>query len=161
MVAILPRLRRFAYSLTSGVEEADDLVQAACERALSREHQWHPGTRLDSWMFRIIYTLWIDQARAMRNRKVHLQLDEGSLRCGDGKDKKLEARLMLKRVVQAMGEMSRKDRLVLSLICVDGMSYKDAADVLQVPMGTIMSRLARARRRLYAMVNEQIGEQAC
>ncbi|MBW2096394.1 MAG: hypothetical protein JRI80_16075 [Deltaproteobacteria bacterium] len=54
IVALLPRLRRFALSLTSNKEDADDLVQAACERALSRQHQWQPGTRLDSWLFRII-----------------------------------------------------------------------------------------------------------
>jgi len=154
MVAILPRLRRFAYSLTASVERADDLVQAACERALRREHQWRPGTRLDSWMFRIIYTLWIDEARAMRNRKAHLPLEEVGLPASaDGKARKIEARLMLGKVVQAMEKLSPKDRLILSLVCVDGMSYKDAAETLKVPLGTVMSRLARARQRLYAMVN--------
>jgi len=154
MVAILPRLRRFAYSLTANMEEADDLVQAACERALSREAQWKPGTRLDSWMFRIIHTHWIDQKRAMRNRKVHICLDDVSLCSNDGgKGKKLEARLMLGNVARAMEQLPPKDRLVLSLVCVDGMSYRDAADTLCVPMGTVMSRLARARRRLYVLVH--------
>ncbi len=154
MVAMLPRLRRFAYSLTTDRAKADDLVQAACERALSREHQWRPGTRLDSWMFRIIYTLWIDEARAMRNRKVHLPLEEVRLPTSkNGKEQRIEARLMLSKVVQAMEKLSPKDRLVLSLVCVDGLSYKDAADTLNVPLGTVMSRLSRARQRLYAIVN--------
>src|SRR5262250_2875128 len=64
MLAMLPRLRRFAYGLTGSVDSGDDLVQSACERALARLHQWEPGTRLDSWMFRIMKNLWLDDTRA-------------------------------------------------------------------------------------------------
>ncbi len=76
MVALLPRLRRYAYTLTSSREDADDLVQAACERALSRRHQWQTGTRLDSWMFRIIYTIRVDGIRSLQSRGVHVILEE-------------------------------------------------------------------------------------
>src|ERR1041384_8438635 len=63
LIALLPRLRRFALGLTTDRDRADELVQAACERALTRGHQWQEGTRLDSWMFRIVQNLWIDQLR--------------------------------------------------------------------------------------------------
>jgi RNA polymerase sigma-70 factor (ECF subfamily) len=68
LVALLPRLRRFARGLAGAPDQADDLVQAACERAIARIHQWTPGTRLDSWMFRIVQTIWLDEKRAQRVR---------------------------------------------------------------------------------------------
>lgn len=154
IVALLPRLRRFALSLTSNREDADDLVQAACERALNREHQWQPGTRLDSWLFRIIYTLRIDKTRSMRESKVHVPFAENAVRQETGgNDNKLEAKLMLQRVLKVMRQLPENDRLILALVCIDGMSYKHASATLQVPLGTVMSRLARARRKLYALVN--------
>ncbi len=153
IVALLPRLRRFAFSLTSNLADADDLVQSACERALSREDQWHPGTRLDSWMFRIIHTLRIDQTRSMRERKPHLPLEEATLRStGNNEKNRIEAKITLDHVIKVMQRLPENDRLILSLVCVEGQSYKDAAATLQVPIGTIMSRLARARRKLYTMV---------
>src|SRR3984957_10540938 len=69
LIAVLPRLRRFARGLTGSATEADDLVQAACERALARVHQFQEGTRFDSWMFRIVQTIWIDQLRSRNTRK--------------------------------------------------------------------------------------------
>src|SRR5260221_5225510 len=70
MAALLPRLRRFAYGLTGSIDAGDDLVQSACERALSRLHLWQAGTRLDSWMYRIMQNLWFDELRAGRRREV-------------------------------------------------------------------------------------------
>jgi len=154
IVALLPRLRRFALSLTSNQEDADDLVQAACERALTREPQWQPGTRLDSWLFRIIYTLRIDKSRSMRESKVHVPFEEAAVRQEAGeKEGKLEAKLMLQHVLKAMRQLPENDRLILALVCVDGMSYKHASATLEVPIGTVMSRLARARKKLYVLVN--------
>src|SRR6266481_5511475 len=69
LIAVLPRLRRFARGLTGSASDADDLVQAACERALARMHQFQEGTRFDSWMFRIVQTIWIDQLRSRDVRK--------------------------------------------------------------------------------------------
>ena len=74
LIALLPRLRRFALGLTGSRDDADDLVQAACERALNRLHQWEPDTRLDSWMFRIVKTIWIDQWRSQKARGEHVDL---------------------------------------------------------------------------------------
>ncbi len=158
LVALLPRLRRFALFLTSDMTEADDLVQSACERALSRRLQWQPGSRLDSWMFSIIHHLMIDETRTMRRRKTHIPLEEGRfIATAMNGMKKLEAKLRLKQVAMAMQHLTDNDRLVISLVCIDGMSYKDAANTLQVPVGTVMSRLARARKKLYGLVHQRQG----
>ena len=94
LIAVLPRLRRFARGLTGSATEADDLVQAACERALAREHQFQEGTRFDSWMFRIVQTVWIDQLRAREVRKEDSDVPEERLG-SDAPVRTIEARLAL------------------------------------------------------------------
>jgi RNA polymerase sigma-70 factor, ECF subfamily len=143
LIAVLPRLRRFARGLTGSAIEADDLVQAACERALAREHQFQEGTRFDSWMFRIVQTIWIDQIRA---RDVRKEDGDTAERLGsDEPVRRVEARLALDEVRQAVDRLPPDQRIALLLVTVDGLSYKEAAGVVGVPVGTIMSRLARAR----------------
>jgi RNA polymerase sigma-70 factor (ECF subfamily) len=149
LIAVLPRLRRFARGLTGSAVEADDLVQAACERALARAHQFQEGTRFDSWMFRIVQTIWIDQLRARDIRKVGSE-DE-SLHIGtDEPVRRIEARLALREVRAVLKDLPPDQRTALLLVTVDGLSYKEAAEVAEVPVGTIMSRLARARLALQA-----------
>ena len=154
IVALLPRMRRFAYSLTGSKDDGDDIVQAACERALGRLHQWQPGTRLDSWMFRIIQTTWIDRLRSKRVRSEDQSPDMVELLVGDDGRQVTEARLMLGRVREAIGHLPEDQRSVLVLVAVDGLSYREASDILDVPIGTVMSRLARARRRLHDLMQE-------
>jgi RNA polymerase sigma-70 factor (ECF subfamily) len=152
LIALLPRLRRFALGLTGSRDDADDLVQAACERALNRLHQWQPDTRLDSWMFRIIKTIWIDQWRSQRARGEHVDLDSIEPPAGSNGRQVTEVRSTLEAVCRAMEQLSDDQRLVLTLVSVDGLSYEEAAAVLEVPIGTVMSRLARARRRLHELL---------
>ncbi|MGH7117221.1 MAG: RNA polymerase sigma factor [Stellaceae bacterium] len=144
LIAVLPRLRRFARGLTGSAVEADDLVQAACERALARRHQFQEGTRFDSWMFRIVQTIWIDQIRSRQVRKEDGSIAEERLG-SDEPVRRVEARLALSEVRRAVERLPPDQRAVLVLVTVDGLSYKEAAEVVQVPVGTIMSRLARAR----------------
>jgi len=144
LVAVLPRLRRFARGLTGSSVEADDLVQAACERALARRHQFQEGTRFDSWMFRIVQTIWIDQIRSRQVRKSDGDIGEDRLG-SDEPVRRVEARLTLAEVRRAVDRLSPDQRAALLLVTVDGLSYKEAAEVVEVPVGTIMSRLARAR----------------
>lgn len=144
LIALLPRLRRFARGMTGSASAADDLVQAACERALSRSHQFQEGTRFDSWMFRIMQTIWIDQLRARAIRKE----DEEDAAASIGTDtpaRQIEARIRLGEVRAALDTIPAEQRAALLLVTVEGLSYKEAAQVAQVPVGTIMSRLARAR----------------
>jgi RNA polymerase sigma-70 factor (ECF subfamily) len=147
LIAVLPRLRRFARGLSGSVTDADDLVQAACERALARRHQFQEGTRFDSWMFRIVQTIWIDQVRARDVRKENGNVAEERLG-SDEPVRRVEARLALDEVRRAVHRLQPDQRTALLLVTVEGLSYKEAAEVMQVPVGTIMSRLARARLAL-------------
>jgi RNA polymerase sigma-70 factor (ECF subfamily) len=145
MLAMLPRLRRFAYGLTGSVDSGDDLVQSACERALARLHQWEPGTRLDSWMFRIMKNLWLDDTRAGWRREVatsNVVLE--AVRGGDA-EAESAVRIELGAVLDHISRLPDAQRTVLLLVSVEGLSYKEAAAILEVPIGTVMSRLARAR----------------
>ena len=144
LIAVLPRLRRFARGLTGSAVEADDLVQAACERALARMHQFQEGTRFDSWMFRIVQTIWIDQLRARDVRKETGELEAERLGT-DESVRRADARLALAEVRRAVSRLPVEQRTTLLLVTVEGLSYKEAAAVAKVPVGTIMSRLARAR----------------
>ena len=144
LIAVLPRLRRFARGLTGSAVEADDLVQAACERALARQHQFQEGTRFDSWMFRIVQTIWIDQVRSRDVRKEGGEIAEERMG-SDEAVRRVEARLALAEVRRAVDRLPPDQRTALLLVTVDGLSYKETAEIVGVPMGTIMSRLARAR----------------
>lgn len=148
LVAFLPNMRRFAISLTGSVDVADDLVQAACERALAHQDSFDPETRFDAWIFRILRNLWIDTIR--RNRTAGHREDiadhEDSMSLMEGPD--VFPRMELKDVSAAIGRLSDDQREVLVLVCVEDFSYRDTADVLGIPIGTVMSRLARARKNL-------------
>jgi RNA polymerase sigma-70 factor (ECF subfamily) len=154
MVAVLPRLRRFAYALTGSAEQGDDLVQDACLRALSRIDQWQPGTRLDSWMYRIAQNIWLDRVRAnkVRGEVVDVEVAEGIVG-SDGRDV-AESELTLQAVAAALARLPAEQRAIVALVCVEGASYKEAAEITGVPIGTVMSRLARARRALNAVLNQ-------
>jgi RNA polymerase sigma-70 factor (ECF subfamily) len=148
LVALVPVLRRFAASLTGNRADADDLVQAACEKALRNRAQFTPGTRMDSWMYRIIQTLWLDDRRKRRVRGAAVDPEDAHL-SDEGKAASLpEDRIMLARVHDAMQALPEPQRAVLSLVAVEGLSYREAAEVLEVPVGTVMSRLSRARDSL-------------
>src|SRR5437763_15545529 len=156
LVATLPRLRRFARGLAGSASEADDLVQAACERALAREHQFQEGTRFDSWMFRIVQTIWIDQLRAREVRKEGGDVEDERLG-SDAAVRSVEARLALAEVRRAVDRLPTDQRTVLMLVTVEGLSYKEAAEVAGVPVGTIMSRRARARIALQQQLDSGAG----
>jgi len=150
MVEILPRLRRFAVALTGDLDQGDDLVQETCMRALSRVDQWQPGTRLDSWMYRIAQNLWLDRMRARRVRGVQVDIEAAEMLAGPNGRNVVESRLTLAAVGQAMTYLPDDQRVLIALVCIDGLSYKEAAEITQTPIGTVMSRLARARRELTA-----------
>ena len=156
LIAVLPRLRRFARGLTGSAVEADDLVQAACERALARQHQFQQGTRFDSWMFRIVQTIWIDQVRSRDIRKENTEFPDDRLG-SDEPVRRVEARLALAEVRRAVDRLPPDQRTALLLVTVDGLSYREAAEVVQVPVGTIMSRLARARIALQQQIEAGRG----
>ena len=150
MVELLPRLRRFAVALTGDIDQGDDLVQETCMRALSRVDQWQPGTRLDSWMYRIAQNLWLDRMRARKVRGVQVDVEAAEALSGPNGRDVVESRLTLQAVNAAMAYLPEDQRVLIALVCIDGLSYKEAAELTQTPIGTVMSRLARARRELHA-----------
>ena len=145
IVGLLPRLRRFATSLAKDLDRADDLVQAACERALNRLDQLREGSRLDSWLYRIIYTQWIDKVRRRQIRSEKLLVlgrDNESRSVQTESDSRLNASLDIQHALQRLPE---EHRAAVMLVCVEGYSYTEAAGVLNVPPGTVASRVSRAR----------------
>ncbi len=157
MVALLPRMRRFAYALTGSKADGDDLVQASCEKALRALHQWADGTRLDSWMYRIMQNAWIDQKRSQNRRAPQVTLDQVADVAGHDGREDMVSRLTLENVRRAMTDLPKDQSVVLALVAVEGLSYQEAADVLDLPIGTVMSRLARGRKRLLGMVGADLS----
>jgi RNA polymerase sigma-70 factor (ECF subfamily) len=148
---LLPRLRRFARVITRNVPDADDLVQVAVEKALARAAQWRPGSRLDSWMFGIMKNAWIDEIRARRRReRVHAPAEAGE-HVGDTS---AEARDIALSVEVAMARLPEEQRMAIALVLVEGLSYKDAAETLGIPIGTLTSRLARGRETLQRLLGD-------
>jgi RNA polymerase sigma-70 factor (ECF subfamily) len=149
IAALLPRLRRFGRALARTREDADDLVQIAIEKALMRTEQWTPGTRLDSWLFRIMQNAWIDEVRARRRHGETFvpqeEAEHADVATGDAQIDALAVR-------KAVASLSDEHRAVVALVMVEGLAYQEAAQVLDIPVGTLTSRLARARERLQDML---------
>jgi RNA polymerase sigma-70 factor (ECF subfamily) len=152
IVALLPRLRAFGRALTRSQSDADDLVQAACERALRSADSFVPGTRLDSWMFRIMQNAWIDERRRYRPT---VQLEAAtSAAVGDDGRRSFDAKLSAQAALAIIDQLPAEHRDVVVLVCVEDLPYREAADVLGVPIGTVMSRLARARQAIAAAMHD-------
>lgn len=155
IIELLPRLRRFALGIAGDSVDADDLVQAACERAILRAHQWQPGTRLDSWMFRIIQNIRYDQIRSRNRRQAGLNNSgQVTLAYVDG-EKAAHDRLTLKSVRRAISTLPEEQKTAIMLVCVEGNSYKETAEILGVPIGTVTSRLVRGRTALARLLAGQ------
>lgn len=151
IAALLPRLRRFARTLTYHREDADDLVQIAVERALNRSAQWEAGTRLDSWIFRIMKNAWIDEVRSRMRRDRLFAPEEAGEHVGDEGAAAQQQRMAIQKAVSLLSD---EHRIVVALVLVDGLPYKEAAEVLDIPMGTLTSRLARARAALQELLSD-------
>lgn len=153
LIAFLPRLRRFARSLAGGNPDlGDDLAQAAIERALANMHRFEAGTRLDSWMYKIAQNVWIDNRRAEKLRGSTVSDEILTTVAGEDGRRVAETHLTMEATRAAIANLPEDQRAAVMLVLVDGLSYKDAADALSVPIGTIMSRIFRARATLEAEV---------
>ena len=154
LAGLLPRLRRFAHGLCRNSADADDLTQSTIERALQAKDQWRPGTWLDSWTYRIMRNLWIDSARARtRKAKSEAPPEEGEPAGNDPRDA-LHASIDVQRAMAAMQRLPKEQREVVALILVEGFGYREAAEMLNLPIGTVSSRLVRGRTALLAMLGE-------
>lgn len=151
IVDLLPRLRRFARAITRHRADADDLVQVTVERALVRTAQWQPDTRLDSWLFRIMKNAWIDEVRVRIRRGNVFAPEEAGEHVGVSYTQR---QIDAMSVQKAMERLSEDQRMVVGLVLIEGLPYKEAAVVLDIPIGTLTSRLARARETLQAVLVE-------
>jgi RNA polymerase sigma-70 factor (ECF subfamily) len=154
IIELLPRLRRFARSLARNAQDADDLVQITAERALARADQLRPDHSAASWLFGILRNAWIDEGRR-RRRESLLEPDDLAQRVGDpaaGSHSELLC------VQDALARLPQDQHLAVALVLVEGLSYKEAAEIMSVPVGTLTSRLARGREALQAMLSETSGE---
>lgn len=149
----LPGLRRFALGLTGNSPDADDLLQSTVERALTRAAP-REKAEVNKWMFRICRNLWIDELRSRKVREASSDRPESIAEPAGDRGTMID-KLTLREVAAAMEELPEEQRETLSLVAVAGMSYREAAETLQVPAGTVMSRVARARAALAARFDEE------
>jgi RNA polymerase sigma-70 factor, ECF subfamily len=157
VVELLPRLRRFARAIARNVHDADDLVQLSIERALLKFNQWRPEQKFDGWMFGIMRNAWIDEVRSRSRRDRVFAPEEAGVGIGhDG----TESQVRLLAVQSAVADLPEEQRLAVALVLVEGLSYKEAADVLEVPIGTLTSRLARGRDALQAALSDDRDDKA-
>lgn len=147
----LPRLRRFAYSLTSNMTDADDLVQALVEKILRN------GIPNDvnhiAWLLKVCKNLWLDEIRTRNNRERLLQNQYSQNDEADtGNKNTQEQQYQAEQTLQVIAQLPEEARLVVSLVMVEGFSYGETAEILQIPTGTVMSRLSRARKKLMELL---------
>lgn len=152
-----PRMQRFAFGLCGSSHDADDLVQAGYERALTRLHQWQRGTRLDSWMYRIIQSIHFNEVRFRRNRRTESSDRLEEFHASADTSAEALGQITLERVRDCVARLPDEHRSCLLLIAVEGLSYKEAASVLEIPLGTLTSRLSRARSALQQMMERTTG----
>lgn len=157
---LLPRLRRFAYGLTGTVDAADDLVQAACERALRQDREWNEDDHVDRWMFRTIRNLHVDQLRQLQTAerfRGKILADPPVVEDGNAI---LERSVRLTEVGNAVAALSEEQRSVVMLVCVEGFSYREVSEMLNLPIGTVTSRLARGRSQVLEILESNSGMNA-
>ncbi len=153
LTELLPRLRRFAAGLARNPADADDLCQATIERALVSRQQWQDGTRLDSWMYRIMRNIWIDTARARtRHDKTFADGEEAGLNVGSMGAQ--EAQVELTMVDRALRTLPDEQREAVLLVLVEGYKYAEAAEIIGCPIGTLTSRLLRGREALMVKLGD-------
>ena len=152
LTQLLPRLRRFAYALSRNGADADDLAQTTVERALRSRDQWQPGTRLDSWLYRIMRNLWIDTVRARGRRDRHEAPEDAAKDVGDDPRDAMHASMELQRAMSAMERLPDEQREVVALILIEGFGYREVSEMLDLPIGTVSSRLVRGRMALLEML---------
>jgi RNA polymerase sigma-70 factor (ECF subfamily) len=152
----LARLWRYGLLLSGRRDAADDLVQATCVRALERSDQFVPGSRLDRWLFSILRSIWLNELRARRIRQGEGLVDAQAHLVFDGM-REIETNILARQVLKEVQSLPQAQRETLFLVYVEGLAYREAAQLLQIPIGTVMSRLAAAREslgRLAAGTNE-------
>ncbi|WP_096511709.1 MULTISPECIES: sigma-70 family RNA polymerase sigma factor [Pseudomonas] len=143
----MARLWRYGLLLSRQRHVAEDLVQATCVRALERAGQFEPGTRMDRWLMSILHSIWLNEVRARRVRHGQGTMEGEEVLSFDG-EHAAQTHVMAAQVIRRVDALPEAQRETVFLAYVEGLSYREVAEVLQVPIGTVMSRLAAARGKL-------------
>ncbi len=151
LLALLPRLRRYALTLSRSASTAEDLVQATCVRALEYRARFVPGTRLDRWTFSILTSIWHNELRSRRVRQGNGCTEAETVLCIDA-DEAVEQRVLARQLLDALDRLPFAQKRAVVQVYIKGCSYKEAAEAERVPVGTIMSRLSSARRKLECLL---------
>jgi RNA polymerase sigma-70 factor (ECF subfamily) len=154
VLALVPRLRRFAVGLSRSAADGDDLCQATIERALVNRGKWQEGTRLDSWMYTMMRNIWIDEARARQRRSQTFVAEEAG--AGIGASGAQESAVELGNVDRALSRLPDEQREAVLLVMVEGYAYREAAEIVGCPVGTLNSRLVRGRDALLELLGEAL-----
>ncbi len=144
----MPQLRRFAYALTRRAEDADDLVQVTMERVLSRPAP--EDAELVKWIYKVSRNIWIDDLRQRKVRREAAPEIAAATGFDVSAEERAAARIALQRTQDGIDRLPDEQREVLAMVAIAGMTYREAAEMLAIPIGTVMSRLARARATLAA-----------
>ena len=155
LAGLLPRLWRYGLVLSGNRDTAEELVQATCVRALERSTQFMPGTRLDRWLIAILHSIWLNEIRARKVRQGQGLVDADTALIFDG-IREIEANILASQVLRQVQGLPEMQRETVYLVYVEGLSYREAADALGVPIGTIMSRLAAARAKLAGLAADEL-----
>jgi RNA polymerase sigma-70 factor, ECF subfamily len=150
IIELLPRLRRFARTIARNPHDADDLVQITVERALLKFEQWEDEAKLESWVFGIMRNAWIDEVRARARRDRTFAPAEAGENVGARTTDQESIALQ-----SALAQLPEEQRMAIGLVLIEGFSYKEAAQVLDIPIGTLTSRLARGRDALAAILEDE------
>ena len=147
LAALLPRLWRYGLVLSGNRDTAEELVQATCVRALERSSQFTPGTRLDRWLIAILHSIWLNEVRARKVRQGQGLVDAETALVFDG-IREIETNILAAQVLRQVQDLPEMQRETVYLVYVEGLAYREAAEALGIPIGTVMSRLAGARAKL-------------
>jgi RNA polymerase sigma-70 factor (ECF subfamily) len=154
--ALIPRLRRYARALTRDVSRADDVVQSCLTRALAKQHLWQPGSDLRAWLFTILHNQYVNEVRSSVRDSINVAVEEMAPMLTV--QSHAIAALQLRDLEAAIARLPHEQRQVILLVVLEGMAYKQVAAVLQVPVGTVRSRLSRARVQLRLEVEGKTAE---
>jgi RNA polymerase sigma-70 factor, ECF subfamily len=156
LAGLLPRLWRYGLVLSGNRDTAEELVQATCVRALERSAQFAPGTRLDRWLVAILHSIWLNEIRSRKVRQGQGLVDAEQALVFDG-IREIETNILAAQVLRQVQDLPEMQRETVYLVYVEGQSYREAADALAIPIGTVMSRLAAARARLAGLSADAQG----
>ena len=154
---LLPMLRRFAYSLTGSKADADDVVQITIEKLLVKGIP--EGVEPAKWAFKVCRNVWIDEYRSRKVRQEAVQNEHLQEPVSTDEHSALEQKQLLEKVNSALGVLPDEQRAIVSLVAVQGMAYKEVAQVLDIPIGSVMSKLSRARSALYSLIKPDFNEE--